>query len=294
MLVIRPDIETAVREGRPVVALESTLIAHGLPWPINIETAKAAEAAITLAGALPATIAVLRGQPTIGLTDDELDWLTRQPDVMKAGRRDLAVAIAQQLTAGTTVAGTVALAQRAGIRVFATGGIGGAHREPWDISADMTELARTPVAVICAGAKSILDLPRTLELLETLSVPVLGYGTDTFPAFYLRTSNEPVTARVDTPEEVAAVLHAHWHLGGAGVIVAQPVAADVAVDPAEWEKALWQAEKLAAAKGIRGKAVTPFLLARVAEITEGKTLRANQALIVANARLAGLVANALR
>ena len=276
------------------MALESTLIAHGLPWPINIETAKAAEAAITLAGALPATIAVLRGQPTIGLTDDELDWLTRQPDVMKAGRRDLAVAIAQQLTAGTTVAGTVALAQRAGIRVFATGGIGGAHREPWDISADMTELARTPVAVICAGAKSILDLPRTLELLETLSVPVLGYGTDTFPAFYLRTSNEPVTARVDTPEEVAAVLHAHWHLGGAGVIVAQPVAADVAVDPAEWEKALWQAEKLAAAKGIRGKAVTPFLLARVAEITEGKTLRANQALIVANARLAGLVANALR
>jgi pseudouridine-5'-phosphate glycosidase len=293
MLVIRPDIETALRESRPVVALESTLIAHGLPWPANIETARAAEAAVQATGAVAATIAVLGGQPTIGLTDDELDWLTRQPNVMKAGRRDLTVAVAKQATAATTVAGTVALAQMAGIRVFATGGIGGAHREPWDISADLTELARTPIAVICAGAKSILDLPRTLELLETLSVPVLCYGTDSFPAFFLRNSGEPAPARVDSPEEIAVALPAHWRLGGMGVVIAQPVGEDVAVPPEEWDKALHQAERLAAQRNVRGKDLTPFLLARLAEITQGKTLRANQALIVANARLAGLVANAL-
>jgi pseudouridylate synthase len=292
MLVLRHEIESALREGQPVVALESTLIAHGLPWPVNVETASAAETAVRDAGAIPATIAILNGQPIIGVTWEEIESLARQQDVLKASRRDLAFAIAQGLTAATTVAGTMALAHRAGIRVFATGGIGGAHREAWDISADLTELARTPVAVVCAGAKSILDLPRTLELLETLSVPVLGYGTDTFPAFFLRTSGEPVTARVNTPEEVAAVLHAHWELGGAGVMVAQPLPPEAALDPALWERALSQAERMAADRGVRGNMVTPFLLARLAEITEGKTMQANQALIVANARLAGAVAKA--
>jgi pseudouridylate synthase len=290
MLVVRPQIEAALRDGHPVVALESTLIAHGLPWPVNVETARAAEMAVRDVGATPATIAIINGQPIIGLTGEEIESLARQQDVLKASRRDLAVAIAQGRTAATTVAGTMVLAHRAGIRVFATGGIGGAHRETWDISADLTELARTPVAVVCAGAKNILDLPRTLELLETLSVPVLGYGTDTFPAFFLRTSGEPITARVNTPEEVAAVLHAHWELGGAGVVVAQPLPPEAALDPAQWERALSQAERLAADRDIRGNMVTPFLLARVAEITEGKTLQANQALIVANARLASHVA----
>jgi pseudouridine-5'-phosphate glycosidase len=293
MLVVRPEIEVALRDSRPVVALESSLIAQGLPWPINIETAVAAEKAVREAGAVPATIAVLHGQITVGLTDTEIQELAQARDVLKASRRDLAAAIAQRRTAATTVAATMTVAHRAGIRVFATGGIGGAHREPWDISADLVELARTPVGVICAGAKSILDLPRTLELLETLSVPVLGYGTETFPAFFLRSSGEPVAARVDTPEEAAAMITAHWQLGGAGVVVAQPLPEGASLDPAEWDPALAQAERLAAAQGIRGKALTPFLLARLAEITNGNTIRANKALVVANATLAAKIALAL-
>jgi pseudouridylate synthase len=293
MLDIRPEIETALREGQPVVALESTLIAHGLPWPANVETARAAETAVRGAGAIPATIAVLSGKPTIGLGGDEIEALARDQKAIKASRRDLAVAIALKQTAATTVAATMALAHRAGIRVFATGGIGGAHREPWDLSADLTELARTPVAVVCAGAKSILDLPRTLELLETLGVPVLGYRTEKFPAFYLESSGELVTARVNSPFEVAAVLRPHWELGGAGVVVAQPLASEAALDPAEWDQALKHAEGLAAERGVRGKEVTPFLLARLAEITAGKTVRANQTLVVANADLAGQVAVAM-
>jgi pseudouridine-5'-phosphate glycosidase len=290
MLTVRPEIAAALRERRPVVALESTLIAHGLPWPVNMETARAAEQAVREAGAVPATIAVLVGQPIIGLTSAEIEALARGQDVLKASRRDLGIAVAQKRTAATTVAATMALAHQAGIRIFATGGIGGAHHETWDLSADLTELARTPVAVICAGAKSILDLPRTLELLETLSVPVLGYGTDDFPAFYLPRSNEPVTARVNTPAEVAAVLRAHWDLGGRGVVVAQPIIADNGLGDAEWQEALTQARREATEQGVRGKAITPFLLARVAEITGGRTLRANQALIVANARLAAQIA----
>jgi pseudouridine-5'-phosphate glycosidase len=293
MYLIRPEIETALRERRPVVALESTLIAHGLPWPTNFETAMAAEAAVREYGATPATIAILNGQPTIGLTRPEIEALARNGDAVKASRRDLAFAIAQKKTAATTVAGTMALAAQAGIRVMATGGIGGVHRDPSDISADLTELARIPMAVVCAGAKSILDVRRTLELLETYSVPVLGYGTETFPAFYLMDSGERVSGRVDTPEEVASVLHAHWRLGGGGVVVAKPVAADVALDQAEWEQALSQAERAAAAKALRGKDLTPFLLAQLAEITQGKTVRANQALVIANARLAAKVAKAL-
>src|SRR5438093_1582771 len=223
MLDVRPEIASALRANRPVVALESTLIAHGLPWPTNLESARAAEQAVRDRGAVPATIAVLHGQPVIGLSDAEIESLARDLHVQKASRRDLAPAIARKRTAATTVAATMALAHLAGIRVFATGGIGGAHREAWDLSADLTELARTPVLVVCAGAKSILDLPRTLELLETLGVPVLGYGCDEFPAFYLRTSGEPVPARVDIPAEAAAVARAPSQLGAGGVVVAQPV-----------------------------------------------------------------------
>jgi pseudouridylate synthase len=293
MLTVRAEIADALRQHRPVVALESTLIAHGLPWPINVETARAAEAAVREGGAVPATIAVLRGQPTIGLSDAEIESLARDDGVLKASRRDLGIAIAQRRTAATTVAATMALAHQAGLQVCATGGIGGAHHEAWDLSADLTELAQTPMAVVCAGAKSILDVPRTLELLETLSVPVLGYGCDEFPAFYLKTSGEPVTARVDSPAEVVAVLQAHWDLGGKGVVVAQPIGETDSLDAAAWQEAFDEAQRQAGAGGVRGKALTPFLLARVAALTGGKTLRVNQKLIVANAKLAAQLASLL-
>jgi pseudouridine-5'-phosphate glycosidase len=294
-LEVRPDVTDALRAGAPVVALESTLIAHGLPWPANLETALAAEAAVRQAGAVPATVAVLDGRPVVGLSEEDLRSLAQARDVLKASTRDLATAIAKRQAAATTVAATMVLAHRAGVRVFATGGIGGAHRgaDPWDISADLTELARTPVAVVCAGAKSVLDIPRTLEILETQSVPVAGYGTDTFPAFYLRSSGRAVSARVDTPDEAAELCAAHWQLGGAGVVLAQPLPASVALEEAELAAALHEAERAATVAGVRGKDVTPFLLARLHEATGGKTLRANQELIVANAALAARVAAAL-
>jgi pseudouridine-5'-phosphate glycosidase len=290
---VAEDVREALADHRPVVALESTLIAHGLPWPLNLETAKAAEQAVREEGAIPATIAVVKGVPTVGMRGQELLELARTPDVVKASRRDLAAVIAQKHTAATTVSATMYLAHRAGIRLFATGGIGGVHRKAeitGDVSADLTELSRTPVAVVCAGAKSILDLRRTLEMLETLSVPVVGYGTDNFPAFYVEDSGERVPARVNDPAETAAVISAHWSLEGAGVVIAQPVPADVALQQKEWDAALAQAEALAEAAGARGKDVTPFLLARLAEITGGRSLRANQALVIQNAHLAARIA----
>jgi pseudouridylate synthase len=295
-LNIAPEVRAALRNNAPVVALESTLIAHGLPWPDNVETAKEAEAVIRKAGAIPATVAVLEGRPTLGLDESEVQALARTPGVMKASRRDLAVAMAQRRTAATTVAATMYLAYAGGISVFATGGIGGAHRDvgqPFDISADLTELARTPVLVVCAGAKSILDLPRTLEILETLAVPVLGYRTHEFPAFYTRSSGLPVQARVDSAAEGAAIFTVHRELNGGGMLLAQPVADDVALDPAEFAQALDQAESEAKAEQIHGPALTPFLLGRLAALTGGRALRANRELIVANARLAAGVAVAL-
>lgn len=294
LIDISSDVADALGAQRPVVALESTLIAHGLPCPLNLETARAAEAAVCAAGAVPATIAVWQGRLTVGLNPRQIEELAQRKDVMKASRRDLAVAVAQGRTAATTVAATMFIAHRAGIEVFATGGIGGVHRgDGWDISADLVELARTPVAVVCAGAKSILDLRRTLELLETLGVPVLGYGTDAFPAFYVRDSGEPVSGRVDNPAAAAAVLRAHWAVDGAGVVVAQPVATDLALPAAELEKALCWAETEAAKLNIRGTALTPFLLERLSEATGGRSLKANRSLVVANARLAASIANAL-
>lgn len=294
LLSVRADVAEALRQGQPVVALESSLITHGLPWPVNLQTAQAAEAVIREEGAIPATIAVLNGRPTVGLSEDQLEQLAKCEDAIKSSRRDLAFAVVQRRTAATTVAATMYLASLAGVRIFATGGIGGAHRDnnPWDISADLTELAHTPVAVICAGAKSILDIPRTLEILETQGVPVVGYGTDEFPAFYLHSSGEEITARVDSPNEAADLLRAHWQLGGSGIVVAQPVDKHVALEPDDFITALSAAEQLAVGVGVRGKELTPFLLGRLNEITAGQTLRANRALIVANARLAAQVAAA--
>ncbi len=294
---VRPEVADALQRGRPVVALESTLIAHGLPWPLNLETAVAAEAMVRQEGAVPATIAVWTGRPTIGLSGTEIEHLAQAPGVRKASTRDLASVMTQGCHAATTVAATMRLAHQAGLRVFATGGIGGVHPaaegEALDVSADLFELARTPVAVVCAGAKSILDLPATLEVLETQGVPVVGYGTDEFPAFYLTTSGRPVSARVNSPQEAAALLKAHWSLGGAGVVLAQPLPERSALDPQAFAQARNQAEELARQAGIRGPALTPYLLARLAEITDGRTLEANRALIVANARLAARVARAL-
>ncbi len=290
---IRPDVAAALAERRPVVALESTLIAHGLPWPENWETARAAEKAIRDEGAIPATIAVWEGRPAIGLNEDQLEHLARRPNVRKASSRDLAAAFVQKAFAATTVAATMLLAHRAGLRVFATGGIGGVHRgyaNHLDISADLMELARTPVAVVCAGAKGILDLAATLEMLETMSVPVVGYGTDEFPAFLLASSGLPVGSRVDSPQEAAALLDAHWRLGGAGVVLAQPLPLEMALEPNEFHTALVRAESRATAEGVRGPALTPYLLARLAELTEGRTLKANRTLIEANARLATRIA----
>lgn len=293
-VTVADEAAAAVRAGRPVVALESTLIAHGLPWPANLETARKSEAAVRAAGAVPATVAVWHGRPTVGLTDAQVEELARAKEVMKASRRDLGAAVGLGKLAATTVSATMALAHAAGVRVFATGGIGGAHREPlFDISADLAELARTPVLVVCAGAKSILDLPRTLEVLETLGVPVLGYRTDDFPAFYVRGSRGKVSCRVETPAEAAAVFRAHTALGGGGVVLCQPCPPAVAVPAEEFDTALGQAELDAMAEGVSGPRLTPFLLARLAELTGGKTLAANRELIVANARLAAEVAGAL-
>lgn len=301
LLTVGPEVRTALAEGTPVVALESTLIAHGLPWPINLQTAQQAESAVRACGAVPATVGIWAGQPGVGLSAEQLHTFASAQGIRKASRRDLAAAIVQGAHAATTVSATMVLAHRAGVRVFATGGIGGVH-PPWhtespgplvqDVSADLYELARTPVAVVCAGAKSILDLPATLELLESLGVPVLGYQTDTFPAFYLACSGQPVSARIDTPEEAARLLRAHWQLGGGGVVLAQPLPADEALNPDTFAQALQQAEADARTARAQGPQRTPFVLARLAELTQGATLQANQKLILANARLAAKVAGA--
>ena len=290
-LDIRPAVQDALRLGRPVVALESTLISHGLPWPTNLETARAAEDAVRSAGAIPATIAILAGRPTVGLDGTELESLARGGEVRKASRRDLGVAIAQKATAATTVSGTMLLAELAGIFVFATGGIGGVHRgDGFDVSADLVELGRTPVCVVCAGAKSILDLAATLEVLETHGVPVIGYRTDTFPSFYTRSSGLPVSARVDSASEAAAVLEAHWSLSRTGVVLALPIAEADALEENDLARAIDSGEREAIRLGVRGAALTPFLLAHLARATGGRTLKANRALVVANAGLAGEVA----
>jgi pseudouridine-5'-phosphate glycosidase len=279
------------------VALESTLIAHGLPWPDNLETARGSEAAVRAGGAEPATIAVLGGEVRLGLGDDELERLARAPAgaVLKAGRRDLAWAVARRLDAATTVGATLWIARREGIGVMATGGLGGVHRgadRTFDVSADLDELARADgMLVVCSGVKSILDVPATLEALETRGVLVVGYRTDEFPAFTTVSSGLPVEARVDSPAEAAEVVRAHRRLGLPGAIVlAQPPPADLAVPREAMESALGTALRRAEERGVAGKAITPFLLDAIREATGGRSLAANKPLIVANAGLAGAVA----
>lgn len=295
LLQLADEVAAALAARGAVVALESTLIAHGLPWPKNLETALEAEAAVREAGAIPATIAVLEGAVRVGLRREELESLARSTKAQKASRRDLAAAIVQKRTAATTVAATMFVAHRAGIRFFATGGIGGVHRgsaDSFDVSADLAELARTPVAVVCAGAKSLLDLPKTLELLETLGVPVVGYRTDAFPAFYSAESGLSLGTRGEEARELAALAEAHFALGGAGLLIVQPPPAADALPIAEVERWIEAAHQDAARDAVRGPEVTPFVLRRLAELSGGRTLRTNQTLIVANARLAGEVAAA--
>jgi pseudouridine-5'-phosphate glycosidase len=295
---LTPDVRDALLGRRPLVALESTVITHGLPWPQNLEVARRMEAAVRAAGACPATIAVLRGEVRVGLTGAELEHLARAVDVVKVSRRDFPTVVAHKRDGGTTVAGTMIAAHWAGIRVFATGGIGGVHRRlggaPLDISADLPELARTPVVVVCAGAKAILDLPATLEWLETHGVPVVGYGTDEFPAFFSRESGLPLAQRADTPAGAAGLAKVLWDLDfTSGLLVCVPCPAEAARPTAEMAGAIDQALAEAAQAGVRGAAVTPYLLARVAELTQGHSLAANLALLENNARVAAEIAVAL-
>lgn len=278
-----------------MVALESTLITHGLPRPKNLEVARAMEATVSESDSVPATIAILGGQITVGLTDDQLAYLAEAENVRKCSRRDLPIVLARGEDGATTVAGTMMVSQMAGIRVFATGGIGGVHRgRPFDVSADLIELGRTPVTVVCAGAKAILDLPLTLEVLETQGVPVIGYGVDEFPAFYTRSSGLPIDTRCDTPEEVAAIVRARDTLGLAGgTLVTVPIPEDDELPAGEAEAAITRALAEADAQGIQGKAITPFLLARVSELTGEASLRANVTLLLNNARVASAIAVAL-
>jgi pseudouridine-5'-phosphate glycosidase len=289
-------VRAALEGGRPVVALESTVIAHGLPWPQNLEAALDMEATVEAGGATPATVAVVDGRLRAGLERPTLERLARKDErVPKLTRRDLGLALADGGLGATTVAATMLIARWAGIRVFATGGIGGVHRgDSGDVSADLPELARTPVAVVCAGAKAILDLPRTLEWLETFGVPVFGYQTDELPAFFVLSSGLPVQRRVDSAAEAARLIRAHWGVGlTSGVLIAVPVPEDQAADPAQVEEAIAQALSEAAEAGVRGKEVTPFLLSRVAQLTGGKSVNANLALLRQNAAVAAQIAVAL-
>ena len=294
-LVVAPEVAEAVAGGQPVVALESTVITHGLPRPTNLETARRMEATVRQGGAVPATVALLDGYLHVGLTSDELATVANEPAAVKVSRRDLGPALAGDVIGGTTVSATMLAAQAAGLKIFATGGIGGVHRgAAGDVSADLPELARTPVAVVCAGAKSILDLPRTLEWLETAGVPVIGWGTDTFPAFYAVSSGLPISARGETAEDIAAMLHRGWAFGlTSGALVTVPIPAEAALDPAVLAAALERAEQRAAGAGVRGPAVTPFLLAQLNELTDGASLQANLALLQNNARAAAELATAL-
>ena len=294
-LRIHPDIETALQQGRAVVALESTLITHGFPRPENVEIARAIENAVREKGAVPATIAVLSGEITVGLSAQQLDYLGAAQHVRKCSRRDLPIVVAQREDGATTVAGTMIVAHWAGIQVFATGGIGGVHRgQPFDESADLIELARTPVTVVCAGAKAILDLPLTLEVLETQGVPVIGYQTNELPAFYSRSSGLPLDLRVETLQEVVDIIRAREQLAlGGGMLVTVPVPAADEWPAEEAQIIINQALADAEMAGVSGKAVTPYLLERVSNLSGERSKKANIALLLNNARVAAQIALAL-
>ena len=293
-LDVAPQVRQALDAGQPVVALESTIISHGMPYPQNVETALQVERIVRDSGAVPATVAILGGRLKLGLTQQEIEHLGKKgQDVSKASRRDLAVLAARGADGATTVATTMFIAALAGVEVFATGGIGGVHRGAevtMDISADLEELARTPVLVVCAGAKSILDLGLTLEYLETKGVPVVGYGTDELPAFYTSKSGYPVDYRMDTPEEIAAAFRASRALNLGGMLVTNPIPDQFAMDPQVINRAIDEAVAQATAQGIHGKETTPFLLAKVKELTGGDSLESNIQLVYHNARLAARIA----
>jgi pseudouridylate synthase len=289
------EVRAAQDKGAAVVALESTIIAHGMPYPDNVRTAREVERIVRDAGAVPATIAILGGGLRIGLTPDELDYLGREGrNIRKVSVRDLPYVVARKLDGATTVASTMRLAAMAGIHVFATGGIGGVHRgaeTSFDISADMTEFAESNVAVVTAGAKAILDLALTLETLETLGVPVIGYGTDEFPAFYSRRSGHEVPMRCDTAAEIASLMKSKWAMGlRGGLVVANPIPAEAEIPTGDISPTIADAVAKAAAKGIHGKELTPFLLSEIAKVTGGRSLAANIALAQHNARVAAEIA----
>ena len=293
-LKIDPEVRRALQGKLPVVALESTIITHGMPYPENLATARSLESQVRKGGAVPATIAVIGGVICVGLSDTELEWLASAKNVLKLSRNDLAYALATKKIGATTVAATMIAAHLAGIKMFATGGIGGVHRgaeTSFDISADLEELARTPVAVVCAGAKAILDLPKTLEYLETRGVPVIGYGVDEFPAFWSRQSGLKSPLRLDTAAEIARFLEVKWDLNlGGGAVICNPVPQADEIPLQEMRGFIDTAVREADEYGIKGKAVTPYILARIVEITGGRSLRTNMALAQNNARLAAEIA----
>lgn len=294
-LSLSPLVESALAEGKPVVALESTIISHGMPYPKNVETALQVEAQVRANGAIPATIAIMDGKLKAGLSTDEIEFLGKKgQDVIKCSRRDIPFVLANREIGATTVAATMIVAEMAGIRIFATGGIGGVHRfaqETFDISADLEELAQTNVAVVCAGAKSILDLGLTLEYLETRGVPVIGYQTKELPAFYCRASGYSVDYRLDTPQEIAQVLHIKWETGlSGGVVIANPIPEAYALPKTEIDRIIEEALLEARHQGVKGKETTPFLLAKIVELSGGKSLEANIQLVLNNAALASQIA----
>jgi pseudouridine-5'-phosphate glycosidase len=292
---IADEVRRARELDAPIVALESTVITHGLPTPQNMELALAMEAKVRAEGAVPATVALLEGQIRVGINEAELERLANAKSPVKVSRRDFAKVITQKLDGGTTVAGTMLAAQKAGIQVFATGGIGGVHRESYlDISTDLQALADTPMIVVCAGAKSILDLPATLEYLETMAVPVVGYGTDEFPAFFSRKSGLKVSVRLDSPEEIAAFAKAHWDLGlKSAVLVTNPIPKENSLDDEFINPIIAQASQEAKDQGIHGQALTPFLLARINKLSGGRSLKSNLVLLHNNATLAAKIAKVM-
>jgi len=297
MATMTLEVAEALRVGDPVVALESTIITHGMPYPANRDTALEVEKVVRDHGATPATIAIVNGEIYLGLGDDALEQLATAKDVVKASSRDLAAVMARRGSAGTTVSATMRIAELAGIDIFATGGVGGVHRgaeATFDISADLTELGNTGTAVVCAGVKSILDIPKTLEFLETQRVPVIAYGTDDFPAFYTRSSGLKADHRLDTVDDIARAMLLHKQLGsGTGLLIANPIPEADALDPAVIDKTIAAAVKEADKKGISRKALTPFLLQRIFEMSDGVSLKANIALVKNNAKVAAEIAVAL-
>ncbi len=290
-----PEVGRALQRKLPIVALESTVITHGLPRPQNLQLARDMEASVRSEGAIPATVGIIAGEVRVGLSDEQLARLAQSESPMKISHRDFATAMINKACGGTTVAGSMLPASRLGIQVFATGGIGGVHREnPFDVSTDLSALAEIPMVVVCAGAKAILDLPATLEVLETRGVPVVGYQTDEFPAFYSRQSGLKVSVRLDSPDEIVQFAEAHWTLGlHSAVLVTNPIPEKDAIPQRELEKIIQTASREAQHKSVHGQALTPFLLQRISDLTRGRSLQANLALLLNNARLAAQIAKAM-